>query len=224
MDAIDEEDLQQWDDGMLPYVDLVNDHEMFEKYELETITGSIIRSCEGDTWRTIIKQFDPPLPPEFIEPYRKWLVEESPYSQKWEYDLIPTARGARLQPDLEFVQPFGHNWEVMLQEEKDKQYGSSSKEVQKLLRASLAEVVRYIRLAKDKCIGKVMTRKTRVKTIEAGLKACPRNLREALQGEDSAEWQQAADLVFDTLTQMVVIDHGFTFDEVIAAGISKKPI
>jgi hypothetical protein len=63
-----------------------------------------------------------------------------------------------------------------------------------------------------------------VKTIEAGLKACPRNLREALQGEDSAEWQQAADLEFDTLTQMGVIDHGYTIDEVTAAGITKKPI
>ena len=66
--------------------------------------------------------------------------------------------------------------------------------------------------------------KRRIKAVEQGMRACPKNLKEAFAGPDGPGWQAAAKLEFDTLTEMGVFDHNYTLKEVRKCGIKKDPI
>ena len=65
--------------------------------------------------------------------------------------------------------------------------------------------------------------KSKTKALEAlvknTIKTLPKTLAQAWLGEDSAAWREAAELEFNTLTSMGVLDHNYTADELIKAGV-----
>lgn len=67
-------------------------------------------------------------------------------------------------------------------------------------------------------------RKKREKVISQGMRECPKTLTEVFRGPDADGWRKAADLEFNTLTEMGVFDHNCTLNEVHKFGISKAPI
>ena len=52
----------------------------------------------------------------------------------------------------------------------------------------------------------------------------PKTLAQAWVGEDAEAWREAAELEFNTLTSMGVLDHNYTLEELATAGVETQPI
>ena len=164
------------------------------------------------------RRFDPPIKAEYMDLYKDWLINDSPNSSAWTDDMIPTERGEYLEAGLVFPIPFGHNWTVMVDEYVQEQYGNSQSSV----RSAMASVLQTIRdqFRYVAC----NSRAKRTKAVEHGLRSCPRTLDEAWRSEDSHEWVAAADLEFNTLTELGVIDHNYTLEQLQKAGMKTAPV
>ena len=89
------------------------------------------------------------------------------------------------------------------------------------VRRALSAVVNCIRRSYNAVA--CAARKKRTKAVEA-VKTCPQTLDEAFRGDDAPEWIAAADLEFDTLTEMGVIDHNYTYEQLVKLGLKFEPI
>ena len=132
------------------------------------------------------------------------------------YDMIPCGRGECLQGGMKLPPPSGHNWAALVTEHEERMQGLSSRDIRALRRASMAQTVRWVReVYALKAVG---GKKQRTKAVSMGLKHCPKTLKEAFQGPDSEGWKAAAKAEMDTLTEMGVLDHGYTLEEVHQVG------
>lgn len=220
--APDDADVAAFEKDMMPTVDITYDETMFEKAEADEARRDTVVSKEGDRWSDVLARFDPPMNPDLVDLYREWLVEHSPDSSEWTYEMFPTRRGTHVEAGLKFIPPFGRNWRVMLEDRHAKQKGTTNRELKQLLRASVAQVLRWIRSIKT--IPAYHVKRRREKTMATGMRACPKTLKQALAGPDKDGWKAAADLEMKTLTEMGVFDHGYTIEEVRKLGIKKDPI
>lgn len=215
-------DVAAWDHSMMPSVEIDVDEHIFDQAELAQAQREIVTSEEGDRWSDIFKRFKPPLNPDLIDLYREWLVEHSPDASDWTYEKFPVGRGEYLEAGLRFIPPAGRNWKAMMEERAATMRGTTNRELKRLMRMPIARVVSWIRSLRN--VPAYRTAKRREKTISEGMKAIPRSLKAALQGPDALGWKEAADLEYNTLTEMGVFDHGYTLQEVRELGITKDPI
>ena len=177
-----------------------------------------VTSQAGESFRHLIRRFDPPLKAEYMDLYKEWLIRHSPDSSSWSDEMIPTQRGEYLEEGLVFPIPFGHNWMVMCDEFVNETYGNA----QPCVRSALASVLKSIRgMFKHKSCN---ARSKRTKAVEQGMRTCPKTLDEAWRGDDAVEWLAAADLEFNTLTELGVVDHNYTLDQLQRAGMKTAPI
>lgn len=94
--------------------------------------------------------------------------------------------------------------------------------LRRLLRGSMASVVRWIRSMRS--IPSYAAQRKRENTISDGMKACPKTLKEVFCGDDKEGWKNVAAAEMNTLTEMGVFDHGYTMQELHEQGITKSPI
>ena len=135
--APDDGDVTDWMRDVFGQIE--NDDEyMWQDIELANMTRHTVISNTYDTVRTITQKFDPPIREEHLDLYRKWLVENSPVSSYWTYDMLPMRRRQCVKPGLHFIPPTGANWEAMLVDHTHKTRDTSSKEVQRLLNSAMA--------------------------------------------------------------------------------------
>ena len=229
--APEDDDVDDWIKKFLGEVEQ-DDRATWDDISAFNMERHTVVSGSYDTIRNIVRKFDPPLKEEHIELYREWLVENSPVSSYWTYDMIQMRRTQCVEQGLHFIPPTGANWETMLLDNahKLKTCGTSSREVNKLMNSAMAWAVRWmqgLKLNTKYAHGaKLSTRKTypQADALITSLTQVPKNLKDAFQTGDSIGWKEAAELEMSTLTEMGVFDHGCTMDELIKAGCTNDPI
>ena len=162
------------------------DQETWDIHEATAMRQHAIVSARNETWRTLLAKFDPPIDPHDIDIYREWLVEHSPDSSNWSYDMFPIKRGQTIQEGLVFLPPTGSNWAVLLEDKRLKENQTSSAELKRLLNSAMAQSIRWMRsLYMEPTYSQQANVKTRVKTMQEGLIALPTNLKQAFERNES---------------------------------------
>ena len=132
--------------------------------------------------------------------------------------MIPTERGKFLDHGMVFPYPTGHNWRTTVQNIENKAEANNLI----LIRQALSATIRTMRSVR-KCTA-YLSKKSRTHSCEDHLRALPRTLHEAMKGEDALGWKAAAELEFNTLTEMGVIDHNYSYDDLRDIGVNTTPI
>ena len=60
--------------------------------------------------------------------------------------------------------------------------------------------------------------------VKNTVKNLPKTLAQAWVGEDADAWREAAELEFNTLTNMGVLDHNYSAEDLLQAGVETTPI
>ena len=60
--------------------------------------------------------------------------------------------------------------------------------------------------------------------VKDTVKNLPKTLAQAWVGEDADAWREAAELEFNTLTNMGVLDHNYSAEDLLQAGVETTPI
>ena len=178
--------------------------------------------------------------------YRSWLIETYDIAEE---DL--PLKGTKIKPGIRLVVPHGRRWEEMLDEKnsrkpmkkKDKfedefltmraleatyTYVKATHELRQIfgdekdlqLYANGATGVQGFSKMRNAGAKK---KKKREKAVASGQNAPPSSLAEAFRGPDAVEWVHSADSEFDGLTDTGVVDHNYTDQMLIDAGVEPNP-
>ena len=132
--------------------------------------------------------------------------------------MIPTRRGEYLEEGLKFPYPTGHNWRCLVEKYNEEQYPDTKPRMRRALCNAVQCIKDTYRLVA--CAAKAK----RTKAVETALKAAPKTIDEAYRSEEATEWVAAANLEFDTLTAMGVVDHNYSLTDLRKLNITRQPI
>ena len=195
--------LADWDEQMFSHRPLL-DGIGWDQDELTQTKHESIVSEDGDTLPIILRKFQPPIPDDYANIYREWVVHHSPGCSSWTEDMIPVGTGAYLSGGLIMPRPTGRNWQCLVEEHAS----GGCDDNDPLIRQAMSVTCNWVRSLKN--VKACNVKKKRTKAIESGLKACPKTIDRAWRSDDGEEWVTASDLEMDTLTEMGVFDHGYS--------------
>ena len=229
--APDEIDVEQWElHSSTDVLADLGDTQEWDIAEQQNEHHRTVKTKAGETFVRAMRRMPNPIDPELYDTYVEWLVEHSPLNHQYTSDDFPRGRGLELAKGMKLPAPTGTAWRILLEKREDLINGDTG-ELKRLRRAALAQVLRDQRLIRKRYVtgyrvahNVQQQKKKQKKASEEGLRRVPKDLQEALQGEDREGWQKAADLEMATLTEMGVVDHGYTLAELREAGVTKTPI
>ena len=170
---------------------------------------------ETESFKEVVKKLDLVGPRDYITLYREWLMHHAPDCDSWSKEKLPIGHGEYLDVGLVFPYPTGTNWHILLQEYDDRENGGVTAHIARAYRTT----VHWIKEIFDSHAVKGASRRKRRNKIEMALRSPPKSLKAAFDQDDGAEWREAAQLEFDTLTKMGVVSHGYTMDELAFAPV-----
>ena len=209
-------------------IDVMDDEKVWDEYEAQQAKRNAYK-VENDTTSLPVACRKLGLvgtQRDYITLYRDWLMNHSPDSDAWTENMLPRSarEGGYLEKGLVLPVPTGRNWRILLEEEDDRINGG----ITSLVARAYQAVISCIKSVHTSSAVKNRTSKKRrkekyVSAVEGAL-CDPKTLREAFALPDGCEWRDAAQLEFDTLAKMGVIDHGFTRKELRCLGITREPM
>ena len=184
------------------------------------------------------------IPHELHDIYYTWLLElRQDHRMRFNQELIPRGRGAYLKMGLKVPAPQGKRWRDLVEERNLKQNKGYK---QDSIRANRAIIDAITQIEKDVMTVQVITRQQgdddetiqamqarrakKKRTSAAGASAGkqpPASISKALRDEDLTEafkWLESINKEWDGLTELGVLDHGYTRQQLIDLGITNTPI
>ena len=206
------------------------DSQLYDLAEEAKVKQFTITTSINDSMIQMMKKLK--IPFEHHSLYRKWMLktQKSPEESKLVKEDLPEGRN-KLRPGLTFKKPSGKHWEYLTGKESDSVYVCN----QKLAEASIQEAMKELRLQKDEVrrTGKInfaqqketigwafKVKKKRSKAVAGDAEELPKNTRACLESERGVDWCASIDAEMDGLTDMGVIEHGFTRLQCQNMGIS----
>ena len=215
------------------------DQQDWDAADAQHLKGKMITTCGMQSLARICKNMKPPVHPDHIASYRQWLLYDSSESQNLSPELLHIEIHSTLDAGPKLPYPFGHNWRAAL-EALDPDEESTSRALRACLRDSyreLKDLKRYpefyggYRSPTCTNIHATPTHKGAKPTIRAmealvknTIETLPKTLAQAWVGEDADAWREAAELEFNTLTNMGVRDHNHSAEDLVNAGVETSPI
>ena len=222
---------QDWCDLWEPcYVDLTTNadsHVMYDEAERLEQAPKAYTVLAPVTFSQVCKYHG--LPFEFHDDYHRWLTLYSDV----DVEHIPRERGEKCARGTVLPKPTGSTWRELIAERMNNMDESHRRKCEKaLVDKALNAVINQVRM--EACLGnknnppsfKAMnkarekTRSIREKAIAQGQEPPPRNMNEAWTHPTmDFMWVDAAYDEWEGLTELGVLKHGYTLDELKAADI-----
>ena len=219
--------------------------DMFEMFELrQGDDDEMARNWEqaviaplGATLSSLVKKqpLGNALPTKLVPEYRKWLIETYEYLPE---DIpLKTTKG-RAKPN-EFVKPGtklpipgGREWQRRVRISGLSKSHIVRQQIENAKCVIEAEHALYIEQVLLGCYRKetieeamqaAKTKKKKEKTVATGEIPPPGNFSDAFRGDNAHKWVESADKEMDGLTDKGVVEHGYNFDQLRAAGVPVDP-
>ena len=231
-DGRDPIDTNEWCDLYEPcYIDLSTDptsYEMFEEMErAHTSKHTFHVTQEGTSFSKACKHHG--IPFEFHDQYHLWLCLTQ---HQIDIEHIPRGRGQYLKVGIKLPKPGGSQWREIIATKMSKFDKYQQTKLQKsLIDNALQATINQIRM--EACLGnknlpnfkalhkaKARVKAQREKAIASGQMAPPRNMSEAFNHPTMGHlWADAAYSEWEGLTDLGVLKHGYTIEEIHDMGI-----
>ena len=175
------------------------------------------------------------VPAEHHSLYRQWMLEnhKSPEGSNLVEEDLPENR-AKLRPGLTFYVPSGSKWRDLVGEKKHSRYEQNQKIAERAMQKAVAEVslqrkdtrssgrVNFVHLSGSKerlkrCLKAKKVKRT--KAVAGDAEAAPKKTRDCLESERGFQWCKSIDDEIIGLTEMGVVEHGFTRAQAKALGV-----
>ena len=225
-------DTNEWCDLYEPfYVDMSTDPtstEMFDEMaEAHTFKHTFQVKHEGTSFSKACKHHG--IPFEFHDQYHLWLCLTQHHI---DVDHIPRGRGEYLKLGTKLPKPGGPEWRRVIAEKMSKQDKHTQQRMEKcLIENALQATLNQIRM--EACLGnknlpdfkalhkaKARVKAQREKAIASGQMPPPRNMDEAMNHPTMGHlWVDAAYSEWEGLTEIGVLKHGYTIDQIHDMGI-----
>ena len=213
-------------------VDLSTDpsiqREWLETIERDKVKHRMVITGINDRFVNICK-IQHKIPFELIEKYRTWLIEQRGIDEK----VLDMDRRVVLPKGIELEYPSGARWRELVQDNKTKPEARWERLNQGTAAKAFQEVSEEVRMQAHRVdikemlegIKRARAKKKRSKAVGAGQEDPPKNFVEAWgHTERGEQWIASADTEMKGLTDMGVVVHDYTIEQLREVGIVGDPI
>ncbi len=181
------------------------------------------------------------IPHELHDSYYTWLLRQTQDNRmRYNQDQIPRGRGKYIKIGLKIPAPQGKMWRDLIQQRNSKQNikpGEDHIEALSTITQAINQIEQDLQTTKtftrqyQHRIDAMQVRRVKKKRTSAAgdstAKQPPTSIAKAIRDEDVGEaykWLESINKEWNGLTDMGVLDHGYTRQQLIAQGVRNNPI